>query len=132
MTFYDIDAGQARFDGSLSQVEAMQLGPEARRIIVRTPSELRQHAGWQAYLSASQYSMMQASAPEAWPNPVVTASTYGVGNDNPVDDYSMTLQQLGRSIMVEFENVNSFRWRYASTRTRACLEKDRCTCARVI
>ena len=52
-TFYDFDTGVPRFDGSLSQVEALQVGPQASTLVLRTPT----HWVWGQHVGQQQMGM---------------------------------------------------------------------------
>ena len=40
----------------------------------------------------------QSTLPNEWSTPIYSASTYGVGEDNPTNAYSLTEQQAGRAL----------------------------------
>ena len=113
MTFYDFDTGRPEFDGSDTQIEVMQVGPEASNTYTATPSEIRQFGTWQAFLQPSAYATFSANSPQNWVTPVNVASTYGTGRDNPADPYDLTSVQAARSVMAEFVSVSTFQVRFA-------------------
>ena len=135
MSFYDFDTGVARFDGSATQSEAMQIDPQAVQFTLTSESELVQYEAWPVehggFVNSSAlikwYQSWTGESVEnvtevvngvserlgSWATPIMVASAYGVGQDNPFDTYSLTQQQAHRSIMVRFENVSSFEVRFA-------------------
>ena len=86
---------------------------QAAALYLSPKTELRQYSAWQTYLAPSAYASFMAKNPEAWTAVINTATTYGIGNDNPASPYELTPQQAARSVMVEFVDVSSFQVRYA-------------------
>ena len=115
MTFYDFDTGMPQFDDSNVQVEVMQMGPEASTLELASPTEIVQYPTWSDFLSADALASFQSrhATISEWTTPINTATTYGVGNDNPATSYTLTTQQRGRSVLVGFENISFFTVRYA-------------------
>ena len=124
MTFYDLDTGRASGDFADNSVEAMQMDPDASRKPYRTAdSELKKYNDWTTYLMGAEGNtdMITELLPDpadrarlgSWSADVFVATQYGIGPDNPIDTYEMTDLQKRRSVMIEFENVKSFKVRYA-------------------
>ena len=118
----DFDTGEARFEGSEMQREAWQIDSQARLIETAPASEVITNASWPEFLGATwpQYETglstlgpnARAELTTAWnPNHVYSATTYGVGDDNPASAYLLTQQQAARAVMVLFEGVSSFQVR---------------------
>ena len=111
VTFYDFDTGQPYVEGSDTQVECVQIGPEAERLIFPPLTEIVQYDEWTDFASADDIAGYSSWA--AWGSKVNTATVYGVGMDNPSNPLSLTELQANRSLMVLFEDVSSFQVRYA-------------------
>ena len=109
MTFFDFDTGAPQFDASNTQLECMQIGPEARQRIVTDVTEIVTFSSWQAFADTTGGTLPSALAYDDWSTPIGVASTYGVGKDNPIDPYTLTMQQEQRAIMALFEGVSTLR-----------------------
>jgi hypothetical protein len=121
LTFYDFDTGAARFSGSNTQHELLQIDPQAIHPEMMWNTEVTGHSSWASAIG-SNYSTagLQTLGPNAasvlsqpWTSNVYKASTYGVGEDNPFSAFSLTDQQRMRAVMVMFESVSSFDVRYS-------------------
>ena len=65
--------------------------------------------------SADDVSRMASERLGVWDTPIFRSATYGIGNDNPLDSYSLTQQQGARSVMVLFENLTAFQVRLSKS-----------------
>ena len=131
ITFFDHDTGEPQFAGSYTQIEAMQFGPQAVAFEVADLTELSIKSEWNelytpavlAYLNGTRPGSPSMDAAVAyftslksvWTNPIYSGTTYGIGEDNPLDSYYLTNQQAARAVMVMLEDVSSFQTRYAIT-----------------
>lgn len=112
LTFYD-------FDASATSSEVMQINPSGSPLeIMPATSELIRASSWSALLDEPVLDELfpttsQRQYLESWGTPVSRATARGVGADNPIESYVLTQQQVDRSVMVRFDNVSSFRVRYA-------------------
>ena len=93
MSFYDFDTGRPQFVGSFTQREAMMVDPAVAEVQLPAVTELAQFPDLRAYLAEQQIddaavdaffsTPEQRAALDAWDTPMIAASTYGVGKDNP-------------------------------------------------
>lgn len=105
ISFYDFDTGSQRSDGTFNAPEAMQVDSSATTVALSSATELEQHGAWSTVSSEAQLnSFFPAAADrarlEAWTSPIIRATTYGVGRDNPADSYTITPLQQARSVQV--------------------------------
>jgi hypothetical protein len=121
LTFYDFDTGAARFSGSDTQLELMQIDPQAAYVERAHVTEIRQHSSFFDVIANVSVESLQRLGPNAatmisqqWAGSSVwSATTYGVGDDNPFSAFSLTQQQAARAVMAMFEQVSTFDVRYA-------------------
>ena len=115
MSFYDFDTGEANFEGSETQVEVMQMDPAATSLMRALPSEIVQYASWADFLSADALASFESRFAniDQWPTPINTATTNGIGNDNPANPSDLTAQQRARMATVQLDGISSFKVRYA-------------------
>ena len=75
MSFYDFDTGVPRFDGSDTQVEIVQIGPETQALWLAANTEIQQRPSWQSFLGAAEYATFASNNLQSWSNPLFTATT---------------------------------------------------------
>ena len=129
VSFFDVDTGEPTFAGSGVQAEAIQMGPQAADVQTMPTTELRTDT-WQALLGSDPRDARFGNYDwEEWSGPaslVYAATTYGVGEDNPINPYAgLTQQQRNRALMVMLEETTTFQVRHrggiiASSLPRTC------------
>ena len=120
MTFYDFDTGAPRVDEAAPAPEALQMDPDiGDSMLLPSSTELNVLASWSDAVTETQLGSFFSAAArtelDAWTSPIIEATQYGIGKDNPTDSQQLTPLQTRRSVMFMFENVTTFRLRYAIT-----------------
>ena len=118
---YDIDAGRDATTGELTGIESMQFEPGAS-LMTGGSSELSVYDSWIAMLRARNpngnevlwHEQPHIHNREVWDAPVYSASSYGVGADNPAATYrNLTPLQHSRAVRVQLDNAASFRVKFS-------------------
>jgi hypothetical protein len=118
ISFYDLDTGEPTFARSSVQVEAIQMGPQAVDVQTMNATELQTFNNWPELLGSDPRTTSFGGG--VWPtwsgaaSRVYAGSTYGVGDDNPINPYlGLTPQQRNRALMAMFERATTFQVRFA-------------------
>ena len=103
----------------LGTTSRISVGGFPAKSLVEVPqdTEIQPFASWPDFLIHAQNGTLPGEAEgreylswEQWPGNVYAASTYGIGNDNPMDSYSLTAQQSRRTLMVRRHASRSAAW----------------------
>jgi hypothetical protein len=118
ISFYDLDTGEPTFARSSVQVEAIQMGPQAVDVQTMNATELQTFNNWPELLGSDPRTTSFGGG--VWPtwsgaaSRVYAGSTYGVGDDNPINPYlGLTPQQRNRALMAMLERATTFQVRFA-------------------
>lgn len=122
LTFYDFDAGHSQVVGATPAMEIVQIGTQAIAVELPTDTELVRRTSWsQIGLSSQALAMAHRMPTGGWESPILYATAYGTGHDNPMEPYAVTELQSRRSFIAMLEATSFLQVRYA---IGACVPLD--------
>jgi hypothetical protein len=113
VTFYDLDVGTNQVSNQPT-VECIQIAPQHVALELSNDTQLISTSNWSDVLSSQALAAMPSTVPGDWQSSVYRASTFGVGEDNPVHvtEISSGFEQKNSAVMVMLEQITSFQVRF--------------------